>query len=249
MRNAADIAAALRGRRSGDGWLCCCPVPSHGKGKGDRNPSLLVKDGDVAVLVTCFGGCDRLDVLDELRHLGLLDDDRRDWQPSRRPAPPPPLHNPDPEAIAIVEASQPIGGTLAERYLAEHRGIRSPYPPSLMFHPSLIYAMTRQAMPAMIASVQRPGGVVVAVQATFLAADGRKAPVAEPRWTYGALGEGAIRLAPATDVLGLAEGTESAFAAQLLTGVPCWASLGAEVYQFRLSAIRRAAPINPERRS
>ena len=71
---AASIARALGGHRSGNGYLCRCPVPSHGKGRGDRNPSLSISDGDQRVLVHCFGGCDPLDVLDELRHRGFLFD-------------------------------------------------------------------------------------------------------------------------------------------------------------------------------
>jgi hypothetical protein len=55
----------------------------------------------------------------------------------------------------------------------------------------------------------------------------RKAQVRVPRRTVGALGWGAVRLAGATDVLGLAEGTEKALAAMQLFGVPCWSSLGA----------------------
>ena len=52
--------------------MCRCPVPSYGNGKGDRNPSLLVKDGDRAPLLKCFAGCDVRDVLAELRGRGLL---------------------------------------------------------------------------------------------------------------------------------------------------------------------------------
>jgi hypothetical protein len=45
--------------------------------------------------------------------------------------------------------------------------------------------------------------------------------------TMGALGWGAVRLAAATDILGLAEGTEKGLAAMQLFNVPCWSSLGA----------------------
>jgi len=47
-----------------------------------------------------------------------------------------------------------------------------------------------------------------------------------PKRSPGVLGSGAVRLAPATNVLGLAEGVEDALAATELTGVPCWAALG-----------------------
>jgi putative DNA primase/helicase len=65
--NAAQIAYALGdARREGRGWRCRCPL--------HQGRSLTLRDGDGGcVLVTCWGGCDRLDVLAELRGRGLLD--------------------------------------------------------------------------------------------------------------------------------------------------------------------------------
>src|SRR5215470_7996307 len=65
--NAARIAAALGdARREGRAWRCRCPL--HG------GYSLVIRDGDNGcILVTCWAGCDRLDVLAELRRRGLLD--------------------------------------------------------------------------------------------------------------------------------------------------------------------------------
>src|SRR5215471_1873788 len=84
MSAARDIALALAGRRAQrltDGsYLVPCPVPSHGKGRGDRNPSLRIGDGALRLLVRCYAGCDTRDVLDVLRWRGLLDDrEQRDW--------------------------------------------------------------------------------------------------------------------------------------------------------------------------
>lgn len=41
-----------------DGWKVSCPNPSHGSGKGDNTPSMIVKPGDKGVVIHCFGGCD-----------------------------------------------------------------------------------------------------------------------------------------------------------------------------------------------
>src|SRR5262249_17882905 len=74
---AAEIAMALCSRPQrlpSGGFLISCPVPSHGKGRGDRSPSLHISDGASRLLVHCFGGCDARDVLDDLRRRGLLDD-------------------------------------------------------------------------------------------------------------------------------------------------------------------------------
>lgn len=35
-----------------------CPVPSHGKGRGDRNRSLQSRQGSRAWLMKCWAGCD-----------------------------------------------------------------------------------------------------------------------------------------------------------------------------------------------
>jgi len=65
--SAAGIAVALGdARREGPGWRCRCPL--------HQGRSLALRDGDCGcVLVTCWGGCDRLDVLAELHRRGLLD--------------------------------------------------------------------------------------------------------------------------------------------------------------------------------
>ncbi len=71
---AAEIAWALSGHRVGGGWLCRCPVPTHGKGEGDRNPSLSIAEGErQQLLVTCFAGCDRGEVLRVLQTRGWLE--------------------------------------------------------------------------------------------------------------------------------------------------------------------------------
>jgi hypothetical protein len=79
MTNARQVALALGGRRAqrlaDGGYLIPCPVPTHGKGRGDRNPSLRIGDGVTRVLVHCYSGRDPRDVLDELRRRGLLDND------------------------------------------------------------------------------------------------------------------------------------------------------------------------------
>jgi hypothetical protein len=53
---AREIAIALGGRKIGDGaYLCRCPCLSHKR--GDRNPSLSVRDGDRGrLLLHCFSG-------------------------------------------------------------------------------------------------------------------------------------------------------------------------------------------------
>jgi hypothetical protein len=234
--NAATISKVLNGRRNGNQYLCRCPVSSHGKGKGDRNPSLSIADGDKGLLVKCFAGCDAHDVLAELRGRGLLEDGqrcsrRREY--SRAVPQPDPEPEPDARALELWRSAIPAKGTLVEQYLRS-RGITIDIPPTLRFIPSVDY-LPRISFPAMVAAVQRPDRQVIAVQVTFLDPRGdRKAQVASPRKTIGRLGGGAVRLGPASNAVALAEGTETALAVMQLSGMACWASLGAA----RIHAIR-----------
>ncbi|MET4794443.1 putative DNA primase/helicase [Bradyrhizobium japonicum] len=212
------IGQALKGRRNGGGWLVRCPCPSHGKGRGDRNPSLSVADGDDGrLLARCFAGCDFLEILDELRRLGLVDKStvtsvtvqpRHVTQFVER------KQEPDPEARRLWKNSIPAPDTIASEYL-ERRGIVGPPPASLRYLPDA---------GAMVAAVQNPEGVVCAIQTLRLSVQADKIL---PRITTGPLGSGAVRLGLAGRVLGLSEGVETGLSAMQMTGVPVWASLGA----------------------
>src|SRR5215472_14883286 len=118
MTDATDIARALGGKRLSPGtYLCRCPVPSHGKARGDHNPSLIVQNGARTVLFKCFAGCDIHDILDVLRRRGLIDD-RRGEQRDRQPAPAAPFtQDPDPAALQIWLAARAALGSLVETYL------------------------------------------------------------------------------------------------------------------------------------
>jgi putative DNA primase/helicase len=228
---AEEIARALNGHRSGHGFLVRCPVSTHGRGRGDKRPSLFVRDGDMPgrVLVWCYAGCNPCDVLDTLRARGLIhhSSERRPawgcppWKVTAKPTEP--SHSPDPEALALWRSSTLGAGTIVETYISG-RGIDIPIPPSIRF---AIIALACVTAPAMIAAVQSPDGQVIATQRTLLTWRGTKAHLPNPRHNCGLLGAGAVRLAKATNVLGLAEGVETALAAMQLTGIPCWASLGA----------------------
>jgi putative DNA primase/helicase len=63
---AADIARALpKGRKSGAGYVACCPVHE------DHEPSLSLRDADGKVLVHCHAGCPQDAVIAKLKDLGL----------------------------------------------------------------------------------------------------------------------------------------------------------------------------------
>lgn len=70
-------AGSERGKAAGT-WRC--PVPSHGKGRGDKNPSLAVHEKDGRVLLHCRAECPLDDVLEAI---GLGREDLRDGEPKR----------------------------------------------------------------------------------------------------------------------------------------------------------------------
>lgn len=210
--SAQQIGIALRGRRNGSGWLVSCPCPNHGKGRGDRSPSLSVTDGDEGrILLRCFAGCDFIDILDELKHRGLVEGTRSD-------RPPQPIRvveqKPDADALVIWRASVEAPETIVDEYL-NRRGI-------YLRPPMLRCRLDRRSM---VAAVQAPDSSIIAIQQTWLTSTGEKAQA--KRLTTGALGNGAVRLGATARAMGLAEGVETALSAMQLTGMTVWASLGA----------------------
>lgn len=120
-----------------------------------------------------------------------------------------------------VESNDPVGS-----YLFRRTGLTS-FPACLRTAYHVRYQSDRPSFhPAMIAMVTGPDGAPSILHRTFLTDDGYKAPVIEPRlWMPGLIAKGAaIRLAPAGDTLGIAEGIETSLSASALFGVPCWAA-------------------------
>jgi putative DNA primase/helicase len=77
--SAKDIAHALDGIKSGDGWKARCPAHN------DANPSLSVSEGaNGKVLFNCKAGCTQEAVIDELRRLNLWGNRGNGSQPRAR---------------------------------------------------------------------------------------------------------------------------------------------------------------------
>lgn len=71
---AEQIAKTLGNAKKANGqWVASCPVPGHGKGNGDKNPSLSIDINDQGVpLFHCHGGCSQEDVFQTIRSRNLL---------------------------------------------------------------------------------------------------------------------------------------------------------------------------------
>jgi hypothetical protein len=129
----------------------------------------------------------------------------------------------------LWEVGTSIIGSPVQTYLT-HRSIEATSD-ALRYHPRTPLGPKAivQFRPAMLAAVQERGEIV-ALQRTFLdIQSGRRARDLENcRRMLGRPGRGCVRLAPASDILGLAEGVESGLSAMILLGVPVWSTLGSE---------------------
>lgn len=144
------------------------------------------------------------------------------------------------EMSALWKRAVPITlDDAAGRYLNRRVGLSS-FPLALRQVADERYAEAGQRPtwhPAMIARVDpsdqaRVAGERAAIHRTYLNTDGGKADVASPRKMMGAMPTGAaVRLMPHENILGIAEGIETALSASLLFNVPVWAALTADLLQ------------------
>jgi putative DNA primase/helicase len=210
---AAEIARTLGGKRYGDGFLARCPAHE------DRTPSLSIRDGKRAVLLTCFAGCNRRDVLAELRRLGLLEKANcqneylfPDLPPTGHDTSPnPTMIAPTDRINATLRRAMPILGTPAETYLLG-RGLNPKLanPDALRFLPA-----TNRYPPTLVSVVTAftDASRVLSLQFTPIQADGGRGQRTFLRGTRVAAG--VVRLvddAAVIDRLGVGEGIETCLA-------------------------------------
>ena len=200
--------------------------------------------GVLALVMRGRGGSER-EAMAWLRDAGLLDGAGRYLAanelagrdaPSkgryRRDCAPAPSSKPrDTTAAArrVWQATRPLAGTIAERYL-HARGVgHVASAPALRFAAALSHPQAPGRFPCLVAGVQDAHGGFLSVQRTYLAADGAdKANVEPARASLGSLSGGAVRLAepePGRPLV-VGEGIESTAGAALLFDAPGWAALG-----------------------
>ena len=118
-------------------------------------------------------------------------------------------------AQKIVKESRAIEGTLAERYLREHRGIQGDIPQSFRFHPSMYHFETGEKYPALVVISQNKNKETQAVQVIHLNKEtGAKAKLNSAKLTYGVLSHGELGVLVSEgenrDIIAIAEGPETA---------------------------------------
>ena len=132
-------------------------------------------------------------------------------------------------AREIWDATRPLAGTVAERYL-DARGVgHVAIVAALRFHPALTHPTAPGRFPCLVAGIQDIDGQFLGIQRTYLAADGSgKASVEPVRASLGSPAGGAVRLGePRDGRLLVGEGIETTAAAALVLdwSSGAWAAL------------------------
>ncbi len=115
-------------------------------------------------------------------------------------------------AQGLWSRGQAIEGTLAERYLREHRKIEGDLPEDLSYLPA--HGKGNASLPCLMAAVRSPEGEVTAVQLTFLdPTTANKAKIAVPKRSFGSLTGSAVTIQEGkqnSNLVVIAEGVETA---------------------------------------
>ncbi|QGM97261.1 DUF7146 domain-containing protein [Methylocystis parvus] len=264
-RLAQDAEAVCRrylsnGRREGRYWLVGdvrntpgrslfvrLTGPESGKGAaGKWTDAATGEHGDLLDVIRGSARCaDFAEALLEARSFLSLPKD--DPSIERRRSEAPTVTRSIDSARRLLHMSQPIEGSLVERYL-RHRGIAGLRNlDSLRSHPRCYYRPDKssavETWPAMIAVVTDFDGKVTGAHRTWLDPSGRdKAPIANPRRAMGDICGKGVRFGASLDVMAAGEGIETVLSARsLLPSMPMIAALSAAHLAALLlpSALRR----------
>ncbi|HRE44133.1 MAG TPA: toprim domain-containing protein [Terricaulis sp.] len=207
-------------------------VRGPGHGPADRSVSLLETE-DGRILIHCFSPRDDWRaVREEWAQLGLLDEDEARSPTNSAPSVrlTPARSDRSARMRRLWNESQPIAGTIAERYLRT-RAIDGelPGPDVLRFHPHMTSLEDRARRPALVAGLVDQDARLQAIQVTLLTTHGAaKAKLETPRRTIGPLMGAYVRIDAPSDTLLVAEGLETALSARRALGAGAWALLSAE---------------------
>ena len=151
----------------------------------------------------------------------------------RQPSPPRALPQKKTEDFArdLYRSAAPIAGTLAERYLRDHRRIAGSIPPHFRFSLGVWHKEAAADLPAMIVPVTRTddaGNLVRAVHVTYLdPLTGAKTDAIPAKKMFGSCRGAAVWLDEYAGEMLCAEGIEKGLACQAATGIPCAVGLSA----------------------
>jgi hypothetical protein len=173
------LALALQLKKIKKGYIGQCPLCGY-------NNAFSLDYKENKILFYCHA-CqdDPRKFLTHFQSIGLWSKNKSASVAIAKPAKPAKVNDEDLQkreyARKVWEASSPIDGTLAERYL-NSRGIHHANIEALRFKPSVWHKESNLSFPTMIAKVTTKHGDFMGVHRTFIAHDGMaKADVIPPR--------------------------------------------------------------------
>lgn len=111
----------------------------------------------------------------------------------------------------LLEASRPVQGTVAERYLREHRGIREELSSDVRFIPSVWNSRAKASYPALVSLARDSYGTVTALQVVYLDQEtGNKADVELKKQSFGMVKGSYVQIQKGQGSVLIAEGVETA---------------------------------------
>lgn len=127
------------------------------------------------------------------------------------------------------EARHIAPGSPAWDYLLSRCGDPGDRVRDLWAHPNLKHSPENGLFPAMLAIIRYADDTGASIHRTFLTPQGQKAPVDPVRKIMSGfpLAKSSVHLGPAAELMGVAEGIETAICASKLFGMPVWAALTA----------------------
>jgi hypothetical protein len=189
------------------------------------------------VLATCWAGCDRLDVLRELRTRGLLGAQAREYRPHAAALP---RRDDDASDAARTASARAIlretvaAPQIIGRYLARRGIMLDAVPACLRLHPR---CPRPDGSPtgAMVAPVEHVIRGITGIHRTYLTPDGFR----PDRATLGPIGGGAVRFGMPRpgEWFAVAEGIETTLAVVSACAMPGWAALSASGIRARERAM------------
>jgi putative DNA primase/helicase len=227
--SAGELARALGGHRSGDGWVARCPAHR------DRIPSLSIRaTANGGLLLHCFAGCSWSAIQEALRARWLWPE--RELHAPRSPRQRATTHH---RCTSVLHDDQlsllrriwcnatPAAGTEVESYLRS-RALTAPVPPTLRYARGR-HRESGRWLPCMVAAVQGADGRLTGLHRTYLRPDGHGKAAVEPvKKMLGRYRGGAVRLTPIGRRLGLCEGIETGLSIrQACPDVAVWCALSA----------------------
>ena len=247
---AADLATRLKLHRSRDEWRGTCPCCGYaegfvlGAGKGGRLIGWCASCQDKTAIAQ---------LLSEMQGGGAAPQQVERPEAAAKAAREAKSFE---RAMSLWNGSEPVGGTIAERYLAARGLPHLAASAALRFRPDCPHP-SRCRLSAMVALVQSADGGPAGIHRTFLRRDGGgKADIEPPRAALGPVRGGAVRLDPVAAELCIGEGMESSASAGLLLGLPVWSAVSAGNLEHTLilppqvrSVVIAADPDPPGRRA